>query len=182
MAREYKQITIWVRDGEDSLEHLLRYLKQVGNMGHSFSIVVDPDNSDYKKIFGWDGDGADHIGRISVKRTDSLQKAEARGGKYYRRVPKPGGGWNYIYKPEDYHQRKDAHTHGPDAAKEYIAKRVTGMLENAKKGLHPKELEGLVKKYGVDTVAAVLDEHHKAGKITLKKGKIHAANGKSKKA
>ncbi len=171
MAREYKQITVWCRDQENSLEDLLKHIKATGNTGHSFSIIVDPANSGTRKVFEWDGDGADQIGKIRVQLADNMQKAVERGGKYVKRIPKPGGGYHYIYDEKKYAQRKDAHISGSDAAKTYITHRVERLLES-QKSFHPKELEGLVKRYGVKAVAGVLDEHHKAGKIELKKGKI----------
>jgi len=59
-----KKITILCKDHDDKLSSLLEYIKRTGNIGHSFSIVVDPDDSKYKKEFGWDGDGADKIESI----------------------------------------------------------------------------------------------------------------------
>lgn len=65
--QEFKEIELKVRDREGTLEELLNYIKDIGNIGHSFEIVVDPDNSEYKKTFGWDGDGADYIKNIKVE-------------------------------------------------------------------------------------------------------------------
>ncbi|MFW6047483.1 MAG: hypothetical protein ACOCP4_06850 [Candidatus Woesearchaeota archaeon] len=50
--QEFKEIELKVRDREGTLEELLNYIKDIGNIGHSFEIVVDPDNSEYKKTFG----------------------------------------------------------------------------------------------------------------------------------
>jgi hypothetical protein len=61
-----KVITITCRDNEDSLENLLRHIQKAGNVGHSFSIIVDPKSKD-ATTFGWDGDGADRIEDINVK-------------------------------------------------------------------------------------------------------------------
>lgn len=60
-----KTITIECRDGDDTLEKLLNYIKSSGNTGHSFSIVVDPKSEGEKKFF-WDGDGSDSIRSIKV--------------------------------------------------------------------------------------------------------------------
>ena len=43
---------------------MIKYISQIGNCGHSFDIVVDPDSSDNKKDYGWDGDGADYISKV----------------------------------------------------------------------------------------------------------------------
>lgn len=48
----------------DQLIELLNYIKELGNIGHSFTVVVDPGNTDHEKKFEWDGDGADHISNI----------------------------------------------------------------------------------------------------------------------
>jgi len=61
-----KTITITCRDNEDSLEELINCIKSTGNIGHSFDIVVDPDNKDYRKKFNWDGDGSDNIKDVKV--------------------------------------------------------------------------------------------------------------------
>jgi len=61
------KITIEVRQGTGKhLAEILEYIKSNGNKGHSFSIVVDPDDSEYKKIFGRDGDGQDYIDSIKL--------------------------------------------------------------------------------------------------------------------
>lgn len=60
-----KTITIVCKDGENELENLLKYIKNSGNKGHSFSIIVDPE--DEGKKFYWDGDGADTIKDIKVE-------------------------------------------------------------------------------------------------------------------
>jgi len=50
---------------KETLLPLLEYLKRQAGIGHSFPIVVDPEDSEYKKEFYMDGDGAAHI--ISIK-------------------------------------------------------------------------------------------------------------------
>ena len=51
---------------EDCLP-MLEYIKKIAGYGHSFSIMVDPDNSEYEKEFYVDGDGASHIHSIKVE-------------------------------------------------------------------------------------------------------------------
>ena len=50
---------------KDTLIPLLEYLKRQAGIGHSFPMVVDPDDREYKKEFYMDGDGAAQI--ISIK-------------------------------------------------------------------------------------------------------------------
>lgn len=49
-----------------------------------------------------------------------IEKGEARGGKYYRRTPKPGGGWNYFYTKDDYDRAHggEAHVSGHEVARD----------------------------------------------------------------
>jgi len=53
-------------DAVHSMLRLLRHCERVGNMGHSFEIVLDPENSEYRKTVGFDGDGSDRIESIKV--------------------------------------------------------------------------------------------------------------------
>lgn len=58
----------------DQLAALLEKIKSAGNVGHSFEIVVDPDNSDYRESFDWDGDGSDSISEVKVEKVKSESK------------------------------------------------------------------------------------------------------------
>lgn len=59
-------ITIKANDPDGKLTQILEEIKNRGNVGHSFSILVDPDAEDGGASFGWDGDGSDSIEEISV--------------------------------------------------------------------------------------------------------------------
>lgn len=61
-----KSISMTITDGEDQIEELLEYIKEIANYGHSFTVVVDP-NNDYEKKFYIDGDGLDHINTINIE-------------------------------------------------------------------------------------------------------------------
>ncbi|MGD2072521.1 MAG: hypothetical protein PVG65_03435 [Candidatus Thorarchaeota archaeon] len=52
---------------DETLIPLLNYLKDVAAVGHSFPIIVDPNDKEYKKEFGMDGDGAAHIRSITKR-------------------------------------------------------------------------------------------------------------------
>jgi len=43
----------------------MTYIMTTASIGHTFEIVVDPDDSSYRKVFEMDGDGPDRI--VSVK-------------------------------------------------------------------------------------------------------------------
>ncbi len=51
----------------DELIPLLTYIGKNGNPGHSFGIEVDPDDSEYRKSFGFDGDGGSYLDTDSIK-------------------------------------------------------------------------------------------------------------------
>lgn len=64
--KNIKIITITCRDGDNTLEKLLNYIKSSGNTGHSFSIIVDPKSEGEQKFY-WDGDGSDSIKSIKIE-------------------------------------------------------------------------------------------------------------------
>lgn len=62
------RITLDVTDQmKDHLVKYLTYIKKVADTGHSFPIVVDPDDPETRKEFGVDGDGYAHIIDIKVE-------------------------------------------------------------------------------------------------------------------
>ena len=64
---ETERIIIDVRKGTGKhLADMLEYIKSTGNIGHSFSIIIDPEGDDFKKTFEWDGDGQDYIDSIKL--------------------------------------------------------------------------------------------------------------------
>lgn len=71
-SEDFKKITVECRDDDNSLELLLNEIKSRGNVGHSFTIILDPGSDDQKQIF-WDGDGSDYIKNIS-KIDDTKEK------------------------------------------------------------------------------------------------------------
>ena len=60
---KFDKIIVLTRDRDSNLFNLLNHIKSLGNIGHSFTIVVDPDNKE-GKTFSWDGDGSDFIKSI----------------------------------------------------------------------------------------------------------------------
>lgn len=67
---KWKKYIIVARDIDGNLQKLLEHIKKIGNIGHSFSIIVDPANKDYTLNTGWDGDGSDHIKDVKVEEID----------------------------------------------------------------------------------------------------------------
>lgn len=85
MPGEFTAIRIDATDKGGNLRALLEYIAKIGNVGHSFTIVVDPDLPESTKKFGWDGDGSDHIWKITAfdysKDEVKVEKAAARDYK-----------------------------------------------------------------------------------------------------
>ena len=60
-------LTVKCRDGDKNLARLVRYIGDIGNTGHSFSIIVDPEGKgETYKSFGWDGDGSDRVNEVKL--------------------------------------------------------------------------------------------------------------------
>jgi hypothetical protein len=53
-------------DSGESLKEMLEAIQRIGNDGHSFNIIGDPDDKKglENRTFYWDGDGGDHISKI----------------------------------------------------------------------------------------------------------------------
>jgi hypothetical protein len=56
------------RDQDGTLKEMIEHIAAIGNTGHSFSIVVDPDatKEEGKATFEWDGDGSDYIKEVKT--------------------------------------------------------------------------------------------------------------------
>jgi hypothetical protein len=116
---------------------------------------------------------------IDLNEQDKLEKAEARGGKYYRRIPKPGGGYRYVYSEEDYHKNKDAHVSGEDAVKKYVSSSIARCIDKAGGTCGVDAFKALVEKHGSKTIANSLRDSVKQGTLTYKKGKFKKAEEKA---
>ncbi len=81
-------VTMEIRDPDKELQKLLEKIKWLANAGHSFDVVVDPDDKEFKEAFFIDGDGACHIRDLKVK--EDMKKSEklvidlAKGGSLNR--------------------------------------------------------------------------------------------------
>jgi hypothetical protein len=102
-----------------------------------------------------------------------LEKAEARGGTYHRRVPaKNGKGYRYIYDPEKYSARSDAHLSGAEARDSRIKKAVSALLEKNIE-CSTEDMKDLAKKFGAHEVASVLKKQcGEGGPMQFKNGKF----------
>lgn len=87
------------RDGEGTLKEILECIKACGNVGHTFDVVVDPDEKEglSERKFNWDGDGADYISEINVVKEPGKNVNE-----------------NNRLKPEDFNRLKDLGLLDPD--------------------------------------------------------------------
>lgn len=71
-------ILIRAIDGDDVIGPMLRYIGDTAATGHSFNIVVDPDDPETERKFSFDGDGADRILSVEVQNMSPVSKAGAR--------------------------------------------------------------------------------------------------------
>lgn len=98
-----------------------------------------------------------------------LRKAEARGGKYYRRVMGPSGRYTYYYDEDKYHSSTGSHLDGGRANRNYLQNKVKNILINNGNTVDIKVLKPLVKKYGIENISKVLEEGIKKGSIEIRK-------------
>lgn len=90
------KIELYVTDTciTDGFLDLLKYIQKVAQMGHSFDVVVDPDNKEYDKKFPVDGDGADKIRQIGVFKIEEEKESMANDEndkdfqEYYKKMLK----------------------------------------------------------------------------------------------
>ena len=101
-----------------------------------------------------------------------LEKGAARGGKYYRRVPKPGGGYRYYYTREQYLKQHE-HRNGDEEAKQrqsdkqkaYLAK-LAGSKEALQKAIDAGVLKGSVTQH-LSMAEHLVGQHSKGLKPLL---------------
>jgi len=109
---------------------------------------------------------------VDASTVEEMAKAMPRGGKYHRRVPKAGGGYNYIYDEEAYQKRQDAHVDGETASAAYVADHVVRCVQGAGEGgCRPSAFKPLVQKFGAEKVGKILEDGA-GGKIGFKGGKF----------
>lgn len=73
----YATVTFKIKgDALHSLLKLLRQCEYMGNVGHSFGIVIDPKGGDDKREVGFDGDGSDRVKDIQVNGEPLPEKFE----------------------------------------------------------------------------------------------------------
>jgi hypothetical protein len=75
--KEKKDTVIVKTSNPDQLKKILDCIQAVGNIGHTYEIVIDSEDNDdgsierYKKkkdrTFEWDGDGSDHIDSVEIE-------------------------------------------------------------------------------------------------------------------
>lgn len=65
-----KDVHLTISDSEGQLRELFETIKDYTQMGHSFTVVVDPGDEDYEKSFYIDGDGSDKINDIDIREVD----------------------------------------------------------------------------------------------------------------
>jgi hypothetical protein len=64
MQDDMTEIRVKLRDPEKQLVKLICYIQRVSNPGHSFEVVVDPNDSEHRKSFFMDGDGPFFVEKV----------------------------------------------------------------------------------------------------------------------
>lgn len=72
-AAETKTITVEVNDSENQLVAMLEDIQKSAGVGHSFSVIVDPDE-DGGRSYGIDGDGGFNI--VDIKVSEDAEEVE----------------------------------------------------------------------------------------------------------
>lgn len=113
---------------------------------------------------------------VVIVSSDELRKGEAKGGRYYKRVPsKDGKRHRYFYDEKAYKAWTGAHVSGEEATSEAITKGIGCAIEKAgKDGCDLKSLKPMVKKYGSKAVAGALSNGVKKSRYMYKGGKLYA--------
>ena len=62
-----KRVVMYIKDRDNTIEELLKYIKKLTDDGHGFTVDVDIDDKEYKKHFYIDGDGSDKIRDLIVE-------------------------------------------------------------------------------------------------------------------
>ena len=62
-----KRVIMYIKDRDNTIEKLLKYIKKLTDDGHGFTVDVDIDDKEYQKHFYIDGDGNDKIRDLIVE-------------------------------------------------------------------------------------------------------------------
>ena len=62
-----KRVVMYIKERDNTIEELLKYIKKLTDDGHGFTVDVDIDDKEYKKHFYIDGDGSDKIRDLIVE-------------------------------------------------------------------------------------------------------------------
>ncbi len=65
-SNEFQLVEVEVRDPDNVFIEMLRYIGGAANVGHSFDVIVDPDDPEGREKFFIDGDGSFYLKKIKV--------------------------------------------------------------------------------------------------------------------
>ena len=107
----FSKIEVEVRDPDKSLVRFIDYVRNLSNPGHSFEVIIDPDNREKRKSFDFDGDGPFFIKSIKLdgKKINSkddltecylrqLQEQEIGKAGIPKKKPSPSFAYELVYK------------------------------------------------------------------------------------
>lgn len=112
-----------------------------------------------------------HSKKAGIKKSLILEKAQARGGNYHRRVTNPDTGKHrYFYSEEEYAKRDDAHVSGKEAKAAACRMAVDKVVGD--KGCEMSAIKNLADKYDPEMIADVIRNGVKSGKWTHEGGTL----------
>ena len=62
-----KKVVMYIKDRDNTIEELLKYIKKLTDNGHGFAVDVDIEDKEYHRHFYIDGDGSDKIRDLTVE-------------------------------------------------------------------------------------------------------------------
>ena len=62
-----KRVVMYIKDRDNTIEELLKYIKKLTDDGHGFTVDVYIEDKEYHKHFYIDGDGSDKIRDLTVE-------------------------------------------------------------------------------------------------------------------
>lgn len=109
--------------------------------------------------------------RLEKGETFTIEKAEARGGNYHRRVTdEKTGKHRYFYSEDDYAKRPDAHLNGDDVKRSKARAAVLDAVGES--GSSIDAMKGLSGKHDPEHIADAIRAHVKSGALVHKAGKL----------
>ena len=86
-ASDMTTYQVTCRDQDETLKQIIECIMHCGNMGHTFSVIVDPDEKEglAERKFEWDGDGSDYIKDVVIISAANEKELKRYGNELWNR-------------------------------------------------------------------------------------------------